>query len=358
MVSLPAPGRRRRRAPAAALCLVLGALAWLTSGCASRPGKPPTGEAMAGRGPAWPGQTLPAAITVRVSAKGGSRIVTLPLDEYVLGAVRAEVLPSTLRAEPASRALDVQAIVSRTYAVANLGRHTADGYDLCDTTHCQVYRPAAPGEGPADAAARAVNATRGRIVTFQGRPIQALFHADCGGHTASAASVWGGTDAPYLESVEDGFCSRRPASTWTFDAEASGLIRALNADARTRIGNRFRRFEIASRDPSGRALAVTLVGSTTVSVRAEVFRAVMTQAFGPRAIRSTSFEVARDGARLRFSGVGFGHGVGLCQGGALRRAGARETPADILAHYFPGTRLHAAPAALARPDVAERLFAR
>ena len=313
---------------------------------------------MAGRGPAWPGQTLPAAITVRVSAKGGSRIVTLPLDEYVLGAVRAEVLPSTLRAEPASRALDVQAIVSRTYAVANLGRHTADGYDLCDTTHCQVYRPAAPGEGPADAAARAVNATRGRIVTFQGRPIQALFHADCGGHTASAALVWGGTDAPYLESVEDGFCSRRPASTWTFDAEASGLIRALNADARTRIGDRFRRIEIASRDPSGRALAVTLVGSTTVSVRAEVFRAVMTQAFGPRAIRSTSFEVARDGARLRFSGVGFGHGVGLCQGGALRRAGARETPADILAHYFPGTRLHAAPAALARPDVAERLFAR
>ena len=107
------------------------------------------------------------------------------------------MLPSTLRAVPASPALDVQALVSRTYAIANLGRHAADGYDLCDTTHCQVvYRPAMAAEGPADAAARAVNATRGRVLTFEGRVIQALFHADCGGHTAAATSVWGGLTHP------------------------------------------------------------------------------------------------------------------------------------------------------------------
>jgi stage II sporulation protein D len=336
----------------------LGALAWLTAGCASRPGKPHAGEAAAGRAPDRPEQSLPATVKVRVSAKSGARVLALPLDEYVLGAVRAEVLPSTLRAEPASRALDVQAIVSRTYAAANLGRHASEGYDLCDTTHCQVYRPAAAGEGPADAAARAVHATRGRVLTFQGRVIQALFHADCGGHTASAAAVWGGTDAPYLESVEDWFCIRRPASGWAFDAAESAMLRALNADARTRIGDRFRRVEIASRDASGRALAVTLIGSKTISVRAEVFRAVMTQAFGARSIRSTWFEVVRDGRRLRFTGVGFGHGVGLCQGGALRRADARQSAVEILAHYFPGTRLQTAPTALVRPDVADRLFAR
>jgi len=294
---------------------------------------------------------------VRVGTKSGPRVLTLSLDEYVLGAVRAEVLASTLRASPASRALDVQAIVSRTYAVANRGRHAADGYDLCDTTHCQVYRTAVVGEGPADAAARAVNATRGRVLTFQGRVIQALFHADCGGHTASAASVWGGMEAPYLESVDDWFCTRRRASAWTFDAEESGVRRALNADARTRIGDRFRRLEIASRDASGRALAVTLIGSKTISVRAEVFRAVMTQAFGSRSIRSTWFEVARDGPRLRFSGVGFGHGVGLCQGGTSRRVEAGQTPAEILAHYFPGTRLQPATRGPIRPEAAGRLFA-
>jgi stage II sporulation protein D len=297
-------------------------------------------------------------VRVRVAAKGGSHTLTLPLEDYVVGAVRAEVLPSTLRAQPASRALEVQAIVSRTYAAANLGRHAAEGYDLCATTHCQVYRPAAAGEGAGDAAARAVGATRGQVLTFGGRPIQALFHADCGGRTASAASVWGGTDAPYLTSVEDWFCTGRAEGNWTFAVEERALLQALNGDPRTRIGGRFRRVEVASRDASGRALALTLVGSATVSTRAEVFRAVMTQAFGPRSIRSTWFETARDGARLRFSGVGFGHGVGLCQSGAVRRAGARQTPAEILGHYFPGTRLQAALTAAARPDLAGRLFAR
>lgn len=351
----------------AALCLSLVALAWLASACATHSGnapggtagtRPPAGGAAAGRGSDWPAQALPATVRVRVSANGSARILTFALDEYVLGAVRAEVLPSTLRAEPPSKALDVQAIVSRTYAVANLGRHAAEGYDLCDTTHCQVYRPAAAGESPTDAAAKAVTATRGRIITFQGRVIQALFHADCGGHTASAAAVWGGTDAPYLESVADSFCSQRPASAWTFAADDAAMLRALNADARTRMGDRFRRLDVASRDATGRALAVTLTGSRTVSLRAEVFRAVMTQTFGLRSIRSTSFDVARDGSRFRFTGMGFGHGVGLCQAGSLLRAEARQSPGEIIAHYFPGTRVQAAPTASSRPDLAQRLFAR
>jgi stage II sporulation protein D len=84
----------------------------------------------------------------------------------------------------------------------------------------------------------------------------------------------------------------------------------------------------------------------------------MTQAFGPRSIRSTSFEVVRDGNRLRFSGVGFGHGVGLCQNGTQKRAEARQSPAEIIAHYFPGTRLQNAPTGLVRPDLANRLLGR
>lgn len=312
----------------------------------------------AGRDRAWPEPVLPATVRVRVGTAGAARIVTLPLDEYVLGAVRAEMLPSTLRAQPPNRALDVQAVVSRTYAIANLRRHAAEECDLCDTTHCQVYRPPAAGEGPGDPAARAVSATRGQVLTFQGRVIQALFHADCGGHTASAASVWGGTDAPYLASVGDWYCERQPASGWTFAAEEAAVIRALNTDPRTRIGRRLGRVDIASRAPTGRALAVGLTGSTYIVVRAEVFRAVLTQAFGMRALRSTWFDVARDGPRLRFSGVGFGHGVGLCQSGTLRRVEARQSPAEILGHYFPGSRLQTASPRQARPDVAERLFGR
>jgi len=93
-------------------------------------------------------------------------------------------------------------------------------------------------------------------------------------------------------------------------------------------------------------------------VRAEVFRAVMTQAFGTRSLRSTWFDVTRDGPRLRFSGVGFGHGVGLCQAGTLRRAEARQSPSEILAHYFPGSRLQTALPPRVQPDVAQRLLGR
>lgn len=363
-IFVPAPSGRRRRRAIACLCLPVGALVWLSAACASRPAKAPggagrtpaAGGTAAGHGTVPPAPTLPATVTVRTITKGAGRILTLPLDEYVLGAVRAEMLPATLRAQPPSRALDVQAIVSRTYAVANLRRHAAEGYDVCDTTHCQVYRPAAAGESLRDPAAGAVNATRGQILTFQGRVIQALFHADCGGHTASAAAVWGGRDAPYLESVDDWYCQRQASSGWSFAEAEAQVARALNADARTRVGGRVRGVEVASRDASGRALAVTLVGSRTISLRAEVFRAVMTQAFGPRAIRSTWFDVTRDGTRLRFSGVGFGHGVGLCQSGTLRRIEARQSPAEVLAHYFPGTRLQTASTASPRPDAAGRLF--
>jgi stage II sporulation protein D len=353
---------RARQPAAGALCLLVVALAWLGPGCASRTGgagvRPPAGDAARARAPRWPEPTLPATVRVRVGAKGASRIVTLPLEDYVAGAVRAEVLPATLRAQPSSGALDVQAIVSRTYAAANLGRHAADGFDLCDTTHCQVYRSPAAGEGPGDAAARAVEATRAIVVTFQGSPIQALFHADCGGHTASAASVWGGTDAPYLLPVDDGFCAGRAESGWTFAVDERSLLQALNGDPRTTIGDRLRRLEAASRDAAGRALAVTLAGSRTISIRAEVFRSVMTQAFGTRSMRSTWFEAARDGPRLRFSGVGFGHGVGLCQGGTLRRVAARQTVTGILAHYYPGTLMQTGRPRPERPDLAAQLFPR
>jgi stage II sporulation protein D len=143
-----------------------------------------------------------------------------------------------------------------------------------------------------------------------------------------------------------------------FATEEAAVLRALNADARTRIGSALRRVEVASRDATGRAMAVTLVGSRTISVRAEVFRAVMTQAFGLRSIRSTWFEVARDGSRLRFTGVGFGHGVGLCQAGTLRRVEARQSPAEVIAHYFPGTRLQIGSTGLVRPDLSRQLFNR
>lgn len=300
------------------------------------------------------GLQAPAFVRVRVSDEGGTRITALPLDEYVLGAVRAEMSQGALRNDAALRGLEVQAVVSRTYALANLGRHAAEGFDLCDSTHCQVYRREAAGETATDLAARAVRATGDQVVTYQGRIIQALFHANCGGCTTSAGSVWGGSDAPYLRPVPDWFCSRKAVSDWTFSVDDGALLRVLNADPHIEVGSRLRSIAIAERDPSGRAVLLTLTGAGRATVRAEAFRTMMRQAFGERSIRSTWFRVAHEQGRFVFTGVGLGHGVGLCQAGALQRALAGQSPTDIIAHYYPGTRVQSASTATLAASPASR----
>jgi stage II sporulation protein D len=271
----------------------------------------------------------------------GTRVETIPLDDYVLGAVRAELSPEMLANPGLSRLLQVQALVSRTYALANLGRHEAEGFDLCDGTHCQMFRRARAQERPDDTAAQAVAATHRDIITFDGKPILAVFHANCGGHTAAADQVWSGHAVPYLRPVPDWFCSRASNAGWTFEIDDVRLVEALNGDPLTAVGARLDRIDISARDAAGRATRVTLVGATSPQLRAEEFRTVLRRTFGPRSLQSTWFSVTRDGHTFRFTGTGYGHGVGLCQAGAAARAQAGESAEAIVAHYFPGTRIEA-----------------
>jgi len=297
-----------------------------------------------------PGVTETVTVRIRVTDDRGTRVVTMPLDDYVVGAVRAELPPRALQNDVLYRLLQVQAVVSRTYALANIRRHNAEGFDLCDSTHCQLYRSKRATETDTDPAARAVATTRGEVITFDGRVIQALFHSSCGGHTTSAGAVWGGTEMPYLRPVPDWFCARPASATnWEFSIDEASLRQALNSDTRTTVGSRLGRIEVIQRDLSGRAELVTIGGTRAPVVRADELRAVMRRVFGQRSIRSTWFTVARRGDQFVFTGVGYGHGVGLCQTGASQRAEAGQSPIDIIAHYFPGTRLQAASLALVGP---------
>ncbi len=294
--------------------------------------RPASGLARWGSGPI-------ATVRVRVTDQSGTRIVTLPVDDYVVGAVRAELPPKSLGPGAAAQLLRVQAIVSRTYALANLGRHAAEGFDLCDGTHCQLYRAGGKPAGSPDPAAQAVAATAGEVITYGGRPIQALFHSNCGGHTAAAETVWGGPGEPYLQPVEDAFCARAEETHWEFSAESGRLRDVLNGDPRTQVGRRLDRIDVAKRDTAGRAILVVISGERSPMIRAEELRTVVRQGFGPRSMKSTWFEVERRGPQFVFSGLGYGHGVGLCQTGATLRAQAGESSDSIIEHYFPGTRL-------------------
>src|SRR5262245_51468997 len=142
-------------------------------------------------------ETFAAPNVIRVRTDGQIRYV--PLEDYVLGSALSELTPIGADASAVSRIFEVQTVLARTYAVAHLGRHQDDGFDLCDSTHCQLYQPERIKTSRfAEAARKASERTRGVVLMYSRVPAEALYHSDCGGHTASADAVWGGAHVPYL----------------------------------------------------------------------------------------------------------------------------------------------------------------
>jgi stage II sporulation protein D len=312
---------------------VLGTvIVWSSAACVSGPVAP----AVPSADPA-----LPRVVRVRFAEEGatGARVEDVPLEEYVQATALSEVAPASGEADAVERMLEVQTIISRTYAVSHLGRHAREGFDLCATTHCQLFDPRRLRSSRwAAASAEAVNRTAGVILTFDRQPAQALFHADCGGYTSTSSSVWGGIDRPYLAARPDEGVARDAHLSWQYEVSLTDLTAALG------MTGRLDAIDVVSRDDAGRAerIAVQSAGkearaaSTSVVIRGDAFRQQLTRAFGPRALRSTRFDVRRNGAMFTFSGTGYGHGVGLCQAGAFARLRAGATPADVVRYYYPG----------------------
>ena len=286
------------------------------------------------QGPGW---QLPITIRIGVPDGGRFRVVELPFEAYVVGAALAELSLEGVAEPAAQRMLEMQSILARTYAVTNRRRHEADGFDLCATTHCQLFTSAAGVSPDRVGRARAAGArTQGIVILHDRLPIQAVYHAHCGGHTAAAHEVWSGPPRPYLQAAADSFCLGRQSLEWRWTVTELQLRAALEAHPETRIAGRLDRLEVLERDQSGRALTIS-VGRDRRSVSGTLLRGVVLQYFGARSLRSTWFDVERQGDLFVFVGRGNGHGAGLCQAGALARARAGQSPGTILRHYFPGT---------------------
>jgi SpoIID/LytB domain protein len=264
------------------------------------------------------GQLTAASVgrTVRIGPVGGGRAATMSLEVYVARVLAGEAEP--LAAQAAHEAL---AIAIRTYALFNAGRHERDGFDLCDSTHCQVPRTATA------ATRRATLATAGRILTYQNRPAELFYSASCGGSSESASQVWPGADYPYLQVAEDDV--HDDDAPWTLDMSLEQIERVL---ARAGFEGRLRDIRIDQRNESGRVAMLDLVGLVPDVIRGDQFR----MALGPTTVRSTAFEMERSGDQIRITGRGYGHGVGMCVIGAGRRAARGQTVTEILAQYYPG----------------------
>jgi stage II sporulation protein D len=274
----------------------------------------------------------------------------LPMESYLLGVVSAEM---GRRNSSEQAALRAQAVVSRTYALRNLRRWRSQGFDLYATVSDQAYggtRAETP-EGRA-----AVSETRGRILSYNGAPIEAFYYSTCGGRTADGFEVFRGASRPYLRSGADvaphgtAYCSISPRYHWREEWSGSSLRSVLsrylpNSAGAGRNMERLADIRVTRRTGSGRVdQLVVSAGGSDVRVDGQTNIRQVLRTPGGDLLRSTAFTLVVTGAgnsisHLVAEGSGAGHGVGMCQWGAVGRARAGQGHEQILAAYYPGTRL-------------------
>jgi stage II sporulation protein D len=241
-------------------------------------------------------------------------INVLPLEAY-LAAVLGGEMPASFPEE----ALKAQAVAARTYAMEKKLGALGEPYYLGSSVLSQVYAGISREDARTQAAVRD---TRGQILTFHLQPIEAYFHASCGGRTESGRDALG-RDLPYLKPV-DCPCGKLPQSRWSLELSPDTLEKALGRDADS--------LQVLSRTPTGRARRIQ-VGDHRMD--ATTFRAKL----GYSEVKSLSFTVEKEGAGYLLHGRGYGHGAGMCQWGAKGYADQGWAYRRILAHYYPGTDL-------------------
>jgi len=257
--------------------------------------------------------------------KGLLVVNELPIEEYLIGLINCEI--SSLWPVESVKA---QAVIARSYAIYQKDARRAAVYHLESSVMDQVY----DGVDIEDSrAARAVQETAGEVLTYAGAVIQAFYHSNCGGHTESAQNVWG-ADLPYLQGVNCSYCLNAPSARWETVLSLKKIELLLNAAGyRVSAPSSIR---LGGSNRNGRLQDLTLVSPKgDLVISAVNFR----KAIGYSVIKSTNFSVRRRGDELIFTGLGNGHGVGLCQWGSKQRAGDGFSYREILAYYYPGVRI-------------------
>lgn len=278
----------------------------------------------------------------------------LPVEDYLRGVVPIEI---GTRQEGDLAAIEAQTIAARSYTYmrvpSNAAQHPARGWHMTGTVQYQVY---AGMDVEHPVVNEAVDATSGLVLRYGGLIVDAPYFSSCGGRTAGPREAWRGvSDEPYLQPVDDidprtgrAYCDLSPRNHWHAELDEARLRevvrRALQtAGARDPRPAAIQKLEIGARTPSGRAETLVLhTERGTVTVAARDIRNVLADARGA-ILASTYFSVDRESrtrgqlTAVTLRGAGNGHGVGMCQWGAIGRARAGIDARSILRHYYPGT---------------------
>nr|WP_257473450.1 SpoIID/LytB domain-containing protein [Prochlorococcus marinus] len=304
----------------------------------------------------WENGLYSGPFSIQLDSYGSWTLVEhVPLERYLKG-----VVPYEIGSKSPEAALAAQAVLARTWAIANSHRFKVDGYNLCSDTQCQVYKDPSKANNKIKTA---IKKTAGKILTWDQQPINTVYHATNGGVMASVDEAWSTDPVPYLKMRLDGpkswsssvnlplsnekhlksflfsdseaFGSSHPLFRWNRTLDSLQISKQLNKAQKVSSSFYPTKIKAIRRGKSGRVTALKLEGNSgsEILLNLDEIRRVLRQ------LPSTLFVVKeiKEGKWL-FSGGGFGHGAGMSQSGAIELAKNGWTTKQILSHYYPKTK--------------------
>lgn len=258
------------------------------------------------------------------------------IDDYLCNVVSAE-MPADFEIE----ALKAQAIVARTYTIYKILNKKHENADICDdSTCCQAWISKEDRLARWEESKRennwqkindCINSTKGKIITYNNQPINAFFHSNSGGVTEIPVNVWGGTGYPYLQSVEtsgeDAYNQYASEVVFTQE-ELINKLKQKYSDISIDFSNE-NEIKILEYTESTRVKTVKFGNHEISGVEARTLLG----------LKSTNFEITKDGDNIKFSVKGYGHGVGMSQTGADSMAKQGSTAEDIIKHFYAGVEI-------------------
>ena len=269
-------------------------------------------------------RTYEGNLEVSLLKNGTLQLVNdVEFETYIAGVVQSEIYGTQ------SDIFRIQAIISRTWALRNMKKHAAEGYNFCDYVHCQAYqnrciRP--------DIMIGAIQSTGETLVDADGHLIETPFHSNSGGQTANSEDVWKAA-LPYLRSVQDTFSFRMRQSDWVKTISLDRWLSYFRKTHKIDVDDSANRSELLHFTQESRK--VRLLGVPLTRIRSDF------------QLKSTFFSVSVDSVTrsVVLHGHGFGHGVGLSQEGTIRMVGLGYSYDSILRHYYTGAVIHLDPSA-------------
>lgn len=250
---------------------------------------------------------------IKVLHKGN--IENVALEKYVASVLAGEVHHSW-----PLEVLKAQAIAARTFALLRMRERKNNTFHVQNSVMDQVFK-----SKPNEIFVRAARESAGLVLTIDGELAETSFHSTCGGKTADAKSVWG-RSYPHLHGGDCGYCNPSPTYNWQTVIDI--------ADLESKFSQKISKIRVLSRTKDGRTDSIELAGSKKRTISGHEFR----MAIGPMKVKSTLIkDIQLTESQVKISGRGFGHGVGMCQYGALGMAKAGKSFTEILKHYYPGT---------------------